>query len=103
MDAWAAVPTCLPPSFRPTGHLRWRMSCRHIPTEAVVAALLYGRVTASRGAEVFTIGRQEVRYYAWEGIDLSAFEGVHVVCTPDGKILTAYRGRALRRARRRSR
>ncbi|KFA90327.1 hypothetical protein Q664_29390 [Archangium violaceum Cb vi76] len=76
-------------------HAQQRMRMRGIPLEAVCAALWYGRVVRTRDAEFYVIGHQEIRRYAHEGIDLTAYEGVHVVCTDEGHILTVYRNRDL--------
>jgi hypothetical protein len=84
-------------------HAQKRMRMRGLPAEALRAALLYGRIVHTRDAEFYVIGHQEVRRYATEGIDLSAYEGVHVVCDPDGSIITVYRNRDLSHLRPRSR
>lgn len=84
------------PNFRPTRHLRSRMAARHLSEQAVSAALVYGRLVSIRGAEVYALGRNEVRRYAREGLDLSSFEGVQVVCTRGGTVKTAYRNRDFR-------
>ena len=89
-------PLPLPSTFHLTYHAAWRMTGRHITSRAVWAALLYGRVVTTRDAEISVIGRREVRALRREGVDLSPYEGVHVVCAPDGAILTVYRSRDLR-------
>jgi len=76
-------------------HAQKRMRMRGLPAEALHAALWYGRVVHTRSAEFYVIGHQEVRRYAAEGIDLTGYEGVHVVCSPDGHIVTVYRNRDL--------
>lgn len=81
--------------FRLTAHAALRMARRSISAEAVHMTLLYGRVIDARGAETCVIGRNEVRRLAREGIDLSPHMGVHVVCSPDGAILTVYRDREM--------
>ncbi|MGK3982515.1 hypothetical protein WME99_05730 [Sorangium sp. So ce136] len=81
---------CILPGYALTHHARQRMLHRGLKLEAVGVALLYGRVASVRGAVIHAIGRKEVRFYAREGIDLSRYEGVHVVCSSDGAILTAY-------------
>jgi hypothetical protein len=82
-----------------THHAKQRMTARRLSREAIRAALSYGRVAFVRGAEIFAIGHKEVRTFACEGVDLSPYEGVQVVCTPDGIILTAYRNRDFRALR----
>ncbi|HZI04384.1 MAG TPA: DUF4258 domain-containing protein [Archangium sp.] len=84
-------------------HALKRMRSRGLPVEALRAALWFGRVVKTRAAEFYVIGHQEVRRYAQEGIDLSAHEGVHVVCTPEGHVLTVYRNRYLGHLRPRTR
>ncbi len=65
--------------------------------EAINAALTYGRVVHVRGAAIHVIGRKEVERLSRTGLDLEAYEGVQVVCTPDdAAVLTAYRNRDFR-------
>jgi hypothetical protein len=86
-------------------HARLRMTQRRVPFDAVHAALELGRTVYTRGACFHVIGRKEVERYEKKGIDLSPYEGVHVVCSSDGCIATTYRSRSLRelRPRRRTR
>lgn len=88
-----------------TSHARRRMVARGIPASAVDAALCYGRLLLTRGAEVWVIGRGEIAGWAAEGIDLSRYEGIQVVCSTAGRILTVYRNRraSARRLSRRGR
>jgi hypothetical protein len=75
-------------------HARERMATRGLRADAVDAALAYGRIACVRGAEIYAIGRKEVARYAKEGVDLAAYDGVQVVVTVDGTILTVYRNRS---------
>lgn len=79
-----------------TEHARQRMSARRLPEAAVKAALDHGRVEHVRGAAIHAIGRKEISRCRRQGIDLSPFDGVQVVCSPDGVVLTAYRNRDFR-------
>jgi hypothetical protein len=72
------------------------MDARSISIEALRSALKYGRTTWTRGARIFAIGRKEVQFYRAHGVDLSRFEGVHVVESADGTVITVYRNRDLR-------
>ena len=83
----------LPASYYLTDHARWRMSIRKISEQALVAAFCFGRVAVIHGAEVFAIGRKQVQQARRQGIDLSPYEGVKVVCSVTGGVLTAYRNR----------
>ncbi len=79
-----------------TAHARARMSGRRITEEAVSAALVYGREVRSRGAEIYVIGRREVKRALQAGADLRDLEGLQVVCaTNGGPVLTCYRNREL--------
>jgi hypothetical protein len=80
--------------FTLTNHAKERMATRGLRAEAIDAALAYGRVVYVRGADIFAIGRKEIAHYAKEGVDLSAYDGVQVVVTADGTILTVYRNRS---------
>jgi len=79
-----------------TDHAITRMGERGISDEAVLAALEYGRVVHTRGARIHVIGRKEVKRFGHEGVDLADCEGVHVVCTTDGVVMTVYRNFDLR-------
>src|SRR5436190_22680376 len=84
------------PTFSLTDHAARRMGARAVSDQAIECALVYGRATWTRGARIFAIGRKEAERYRSSGIDLDPFDGVHVVTTPDGSILTVYRNRDLR-------
>jgi hypothetical protein len=82
-----------------TLHATERSRSRGISTEAIEAAMEFGKHRAIRGADIYTIGWREVRFHAERGVDLSRWEGIEVVCAHDGQILTVYRNknpRALR-------
>jgi hypothetical protein len=82
-----------------TNHATDRMSERGIPPEAVDKVLEYGREVPTRGGTVYAIGRQEVKRYAREGVDLVEYSGVQVVCTGHGVVLTVYRNHNFRQLR----
>ncbi|MBX3400764.1 MAG: hypothetical protein KF873_18675 [Gemmataceae bacterium] len=56
----------------------------------------YGRIVYTRGAILYAIGRKEVEKYARDGVDLSALNGVQVVCSLDRTVITVYRNRNFR-------
>ena len=96
----ASNTNCTFPELPLTNHARRRMNARRLSDQTVMTVMLYGRLVRARGAEIYAIGRKEVdRYLAEEGIDLSGVEGVQVVCSPDGAILTVYRNNDFRRLR----
>ena len=82
-----------------TRHAAERMAVRGLPQAAVVAALTYGRLVCVRGAEIHVIGNREVKRLRSEGLDLSRYEGVQVVCSQDGAIVTVYRSHDFRSLR----
>ena len=80
-----------------TKHVLKRMDERGISAHAIEAALLHGHVFHVRGAEIHALGRKDVQRHKKSGIDLAAYEGTQVVCTPDGAVVvTAYRNRDFR-------
>ena len=88
---------------RLTDHAEKRMTGRRISPEALEAVLAHGRVAYVRGAKVYAIGRKEVDVGRLKGIDLSAFDGIQVVCSIDETVVTAYRNHNFRGLRPRSR
>lgn len=91
-----AHPTLLPL----THHARVRMDGRRISPAAVEAVLAHGRGVWIRGARVLALGHREVLAGARRGLDLRPFEGLQVVCSPEGDILTVYRNHDFRPLRR---
>lgn len=93
-----------PPSHDPhlanfTDHARKRLIKRSIDPAAVSAAIDYGRIVHVRGADIYVIGRREISLLRRHGLDLSKYEGVQVVCSRDGAIVTVYRNRNFRSLR----
>lgn len=78
-----------------THHARIRMNARRISPEAVSMVLQYGREVRTRGVLVYVIGRREITEARKEDLDLSALEGIQVLCSEDGDIITTYRNRDL--------
>lgn len=82
--------------FNLTRHA-WEQMCRRgISTTIIRNVIDYGRTVHVRGAKIYAIGRKEVRRYFHKGIDLAASEGVQVVCSDDGVIVTTYRNHDFR-------
>jgi hypothetical protein len=76
-------------------HARERMSQRGIKRAALLAVLEHGRVEHRPDALVYIVGRKEVERCRRCGLRLERYEGIHVVTSPNGTILTTYRNRAL--------
>ena len=86
-----------------TPHARMRMTARQISEAALSAVMEYGRVAYVRGAKIHVVGRREVAAFLRKGVDLADFEGIHVVCSTDGAVMTTYRNRDFRGLRPRGR
>ena len=86
-----------------TRHARKRMTARRISATALAAVLQYGRMVYVRGAKIHVIGRKEVQALLRKGIELADFEGIHVVCSIEGSVMTTYRNRDFRGLRPRGR
>jgi hypothetical protein len=83
-------------NFSLTQHARTRSATRAVSRAAIEAALEFGRVVSIRGAQIFAIGRKESERFGREGIDLTPFEGIQVVVTDAGAVLTVYRNKDFR-------
>ena len=83
-------------TYQLTQHALDQMQARQLPVDAIDTALTYGRTAWTRGARIFAIGRREVERCRGRGLELAHFEGVQVVTSPDGAIVTVYRNRDLR-------
>ena len=77
-------------------HAWKRMCSRGISSHSVQRVIHYGRVAHVRGATIYAVGRKEVERHKRNGVDLSKVEGVHVVSSKDGKVITVYRNHDLR-------
>jgi hypothetical protein len=86
-----------------TKHAGIRMKQRGLSHSSVQMALVYGRVVHARGALIHVIGRKEIVRHNSKRENLSALDGVHVVCDGEHRVLTAYKNRNLRRLRPRRR
>jgi hypothetical protein len=78
-----------------TRHAWERMCGRGFSAEVLRHVLTHGRRVHTRGAVIRVVGRKEVARAARRGLDLTAAEGIHVVCSPLGDVLTTYRNHDL--------
>ena len=67
------------------------MCARRITLDGIRAALDYGRAVYTRGAVIYVLGRKEVKQCRRNHLDISRWNGLQVVCSGGGTILTAYR------------
>jgi len=83
-------------TFRLTRHAGERMGTRGFSLDTVRAVLDLGRITQIRGATIYAVGRKEIARHSADGKDLTRLDGVQVVCSDDGAVMTVYRNRDLR-------
>lgn len=86
-----------------TKHAEQRMAKRGLTADAVEAAMIFGREIHTRGVTIFAVGRNEVNNALTSFLDISQFEGTHVLCGKDGDVITTYRNYDLRGLRPRNR
>ena len=84
-------------------HAWQRMSGRSLSPDTIRRVINFGRIKYGRGATIYAVGRKEVEQFEHDGIDLSSDEGVHVVCSNSGMIITVYRNHDFRGLRPRHR
>lgn len=89
--------TTTPPTpSRWTRHGWSRMCGRGFSPTMIGKVLDYGRLIHGRGARIYVIGKKEIERWAGRGVDLHELDGMQVVCSIGGSILTVYRNRELR-------
>ena len=87
-----------------SGHAVCRMNSRRFNVDILETVLEFGRVVYTRGASIHVIGKKEITRYSTKGINLSACEGIHVVCSTDEEtIITMYKNKNFRGLRPRKR
>lgn len=91
------------PGHALTRHVQVRMRQRALSLRVIRAVLAFGREVHVRGATIYAVGHKEVEQFGREGIDLSAAENVHVLCTDAGDVMTVYRNADFRGLRPRPR
>ena len=84
----------IPSVFALTDHALCRMQRRGISRAGVEACLRLGRRVRARGAILFALGRRQIERARREGLRLEGHEGLHVVCSNDGAVLTVFKNRA---------
>jgi len=80
-----------------TKHALAQMRRRGIHPGQVAGVVEHGRRVHTRGADIFVVGRKEVRWCQQQGIQVDELQGLHVVCASDtGAVITAYRNFSMR-------
>lgn len=104
MQRFDSKSTLVEPRF--TDHALVQIRRRGIRPLDVAGVVTHGRHVHTRGAEIFVVGRKEIRSCQRRGVQVDELHGLHVVCASDtGAVITAYRNASLRglRPRRRGR
>ena len=80
-----------------TDHAMRRRYGRSISDDAINATLDFGRRYWNHGSMVYRLDRRSVAKAKEQGHNIREHEGIHVVLSRDGIILTAYRNRNCKR------
>jgi hypothetical protein len=72
------------------------MQQRGITQEMLEAVLVFGREVYGPGTVLYVVGHREVERWRREGARVEDLEGLHVVCSPSGAVLTTYRNHTLK-------
>ena len=76
-------------------HSEKRMSQRGIGEDDILIVQQYGRLLYSRNACIHVVGKKEVKEAKRENINLQKYEGIHVISSVEGTVLTVYRNKKL--------
>ena len=84
----------LPSELRLSTHAQKRMSQRSISKQQVYTALEIGRYQWGRNALHVYVGKREIKQFKNKNyLNLLDIEGLHLICSVNGHILTCYRNR----------
>jgi len=93
-----------PIELRVSMHADERLNARGICATDLARTLEHGRSVHIRGADIYVVGRREIKDSGEHGVNIADLNGIHVVCASDtGIVITAYRNRNLRGLRPRRR
>jgi len=87
------------PELTNSRHAKIREGQRGISQKQVVLAYQYGRVIHSRRAVYHVIGNKEIEKYGSIKPELKAMNGIQLVMSSNGIVLTAFRNKDLRKVR----
>lgn len=80
-----------------TKHARRRMNVRRISEDDVRVAVDLGRTFFARHAVIKVIGRKEIAHHDVDG-EMAHLDGLHVILSHNGCVITTYRNRHFRKA-----
>ena len=87
------------PELIKSQHARMREGQRGISPKQVVLAFQYGRIIHARRAVYHVIGNKEIEKYGSIEPELKVMNGVQLVMSSNGTVLTAFRNKDLRKVR----
>lgn len=82
-----------------TFHAEMRMNQRGICTDTLELILQFGRKIRSKGAIFYVIGKKEIQRYCQIEPKLRDMEGMQVLTSLEGSVITTYRNKNLRSIR----
>lgn len=87
------------PELTNSQHAQIREGQRGISKKQVMLAYQYGRVIHSRRATYYVIGNKEIEKYGSIEPELKAMNGIQLVMSSNGTVMTAFRNKDLRKIR----
>ncbi|MEL7308192.1 hypothetical protein CWC26_00995 [Pseudoalteromonas sp. S4488] len=87
------------PDLKNSQHAQIREGQRGISKKQVMLAYQYGRVIHSRRATYYVIGNKEIEKYGSIEPELKAMNGIQLVMSSNGTVMTAFRNKDLRKIR----
>ena len=78
-----------------SAHALKRMNQRALSPQTIEMAILYGRMIYAKEARCYVVGKKEATQYRDRGLNIESVEGVHVLVSSTGQVITAYRNRNL--------
>lgn len=82
-----------------TKHAEVRMNKRGITRQMLELVLMFGRKIYARGVVFYVIGKKEIQRFHKKEAGLKNMEGIQVLTSVDGVVITTYRNRDLRAIR----
>ena len=82
-----------------TKHAEVRMNKRGITRQMLELVLMFGRKIYARGVVFYVIGKKEIQRFHKKEAGLKNMEGIQVLTSVDGVVITTYLNRDLRAIR----
>ena len=84
---------------RLTDHAARRLHSRRFNGNRLELAIAFWREVHANGITFYVVGQKEVMAARRTGVDISAAEGMHVLCSREGEVVTVYKNHDLRDTR----